>query len=111
MLKNIKRLSLLLIILSNLNSAEKPNIIFIMADDLGIGDLSSHGAKDMKTPNIDKLMNDGCRFENAYANCPVCSPTRAAFLTGRYPDMVGVPGVIKRKNMICKNRIKSKGSI
>ena len=95
MLKNIKRLSLLLIILSNLNSAEKPNIIFIMADDLGIGDLSSHGAKDMKTPNIDKLMNDGCRFENAYANCPVCSPTRAAFLTGRYPDMVGVPGVIR----------------
>ena len=72
-----------------------PNILFIMADDLGIGDLSSHGASDMKTPNIDRLMASGCRFNNAYANCPVCSPTRAAFLTGRYPDMVGVPGVIR----------------
>lgn len=95
MFKNIKKLSLLLIILSNLNAIEKPNIIFIMADDLGVGDLSSYGAKDMSTPNIDKLMKDGCRLDNAYANCPVCSPTRAAFLTGRYPDMVGVPGVIR----------------
>ena len=72
-----------------------PNILFIMADDLGVGDLSSHGATDMKTPHIDRLMASGCRFNNAYANCPVCSPTRAAFLTGRYPDMVGVPGVIR----------------
>lgn len=72
-----------------------PNILFIMADDLGIGDLSSHGATDMRTPNIDALMASGCRLNNAYANCPVCSPTRAAFLTGRYPDMVGVPGVIR----------------
>ena len=77
-------------------AADKPpNILFIMADDLGIGDLSSHGAMDMRTPNIDDLMVSGCRFSNAYANCPVCSPTRAAFLTGRYPDMVGVPGVIR----------------
>ena len=75
--------------------AKRPNILFIMVDDLGIGDLSSHGAKDMRTPNIDKLMADGVRFDNAYANCPVCSPTRASFLTGRYPDMVGVPGVIR----------------
>ena len=72
-----------------------PNILFIMADDLGIGDLSSHGANDMRTPHIDKLMASGCRFSNAYANCPVCSPSRAAFLTGRYPDRVGVPGVIR----------------
>ena len=75
--------------------AAPPNILFIMADDLGIGDLSSHGASDMRTPNIDALMAAGCRFQNGYANCPVCSPTRAAFLSGRYPDMVGVPGVIR----------------
>ncbi|MCP4849901.1 MAG: sulfatase-like hydrolase/transferase [Verrucomicrobiaceae bacterium] len=75
--------------------AKAPNILFIMADDLGVGDLSSHGANDMRTPHIDKLMASGCRFSNAYANCPVCSPSRAAFLTGRYPDMVGVPGVIR----------------
>ena len=77
------------------SAPDKPNIVFIMVDDLGIGDLSSHGAEDMRTPHIDKLMADGVRFDNAYANCPVCSPTRASFLTGRYPDMVGVPGVIR----------------
>ena len=95
MYKVLGILSLSFILISQLTAKDKPNIIFIMADDLGIGDLSSHGAKDMRTPNIDHLMNIGCRFQNAYANCPVCSPTRAAFLTGRYPDMVGVPGVIR----------------
>jgi len=76
-------------------ASARPNVLFIMVDDLGFGDLSSHGATDLRTPNIDRLMADGVRFDNAYANCPVCSPTRAAFLTGRYPDMVGVPGVIR----------------
>jgi arylsulfatase A-like enzyme len=62
---------------------------------LGYGDLSSYGAKDLKTPHIDNLITAGMRFENFYANCPVCSPTRASLLTGRYPDLVGVPGVIR----------------
>jgi len=75
--------------------ADKPNILVILADDLGYGDLSSYGATDLKTPNIDKLIAAGMRFENFYANCPVCSPTRASLLSGRYPDMVGVPGVIR----------------
>ena len=73
----------------------KPNILFILADDLGFGDLSSHGASDMRTPQIDALMAGGMRFDDGYANCPVCSPTRAALMTGRYPDLVGVPGVIR----------------
>jgi arylsulfatase A-like enzyme len=73
----------------------KPNILMILVDDLGYGDLSSYGATDLKTPNIDSLMAAGIRFDNFYANCPVCSPTRAALLSGRYPDMVGVPGVIR----------------
>jgi len=76
-------------------TTNKPNILMILVDDLGYGDLSSYGAKDMRTPNIDKLMTSGMRFENFYANCPVCSPTRASLLTGRYPDLVGVPGVIR----------------
>ena len=76
-------------------SDEKPNILMILVDDLGYGDLSSYGATDLKTPNIDNLMASGMRFDNFYANCPVCSPTRAALLSGRYPDMVGVPGVIR----------------
>lgn len=73
----------------------KPNIIFILVDDLGYGDLSCYGAKDMKTPHIDSLFTSGMRFDNFYANCTVCSPTRASLLTGRYPDLVGVPGVIR----------------
>ena len=72
-----------------------PNILMILVDDLGYGDLSSYGAKDMQTPNIDQLIVAGMRFDNFYANCPVCSPTRAALLTGRYPDLVGVPGVVR----------------
>ncbi|MEX2285950.1 MAG: sulfatase-like hydrolase/transferase [Planctomycetaceae bacterium] len=73
----------------------RPNILVILADDLGYGDLSSYGAADLHTPNIDAIVAAGMKFENFYANCSVCSPTRAALLTGRYPDMVGVPGVIR----------------
>ena len=73
----------------------KPNILLILVDDLGFGDLSSFGAADLETPNIDRLFATGMRVDPFYANCPVCSPTRASTLTGRYPDLVGVPGVIR----------------
>jgi arylsulfatase A-like enzyme len=76
-------------------SSERPNIVMILADDLGYGDLSSYGATDLQSPNIDQLVSAGMRFDNFYANCPVCSPTRASLLTGRYPELVGVPGVIR----------------
>jgi arylsulfatase A-like enzyme len=76
-------------------SASRPNVLVILADDLGYGDLSSYGATDLKSPNIDGLVAAGMRFDFFYANCPVCSPTRAALMTGRYPDLVGVPGVIR----------------
>ena len=69
-------------------SAQKnagPNIIYIMADDLGYADLSCYGRKDYQTPNLDKLCTQGVKFMNAYAAAPVCTPTRAAFFTGRYP--------------------------
>jgi arylsulfatase A-like enzyme len=89
-------LSVFFVIFSiHLFSQEKPNIIFILADDLGYGDLGIYGAKDIKTPNIDKLAKNGILFTNAYANSTVCSPSRAAILTGNYPDFVGVPGVIR----------------
>lgn len=75
---------------------ERPNIVVILVDDLGYGDLSCQGfAKDLHTPNIDKLLNEGIRCTNFHANCPVSSPSRASMLTGRFPDMVGVPGVIR----------------
>jgi arylsulfatase A-like enzyme len=73
----------------------RPNILVILVDDLGYGDLSSYGATDLRSPNIDKLVAAGMRFDNFYANCPVCSPTRASLLSGRFPDLVGVPGVIR----------------
>ena len=74
---------------------KQPNIIFILADDLGYGDLSCQGGKDIHTPHIDELFKRGVRFTNFYANCTVSSPTRASLMTGRYPDLVGVPGVIR----------------
>lgn len=73
----------------------KPNVVMILVDDLGYGDLSCMGAKDLKSPHVDRLASLGVRFTEFYANCPVCSPTRAALLTGRYQDLVGVPGVIR----------------
>ena len=76
-----------------------PNILLILVDDLGYGDLSSYGAHDLRTPNIDALGAKGMRFDNFYANCPVCSPTRAALLAGTPPDRVGVPGVIRTNDL------------
>lgn len=70
-----------------------PNIIFIFADDLGYGDLSCFGAKDIKTPNIDRLANEGIKFTDFYSASPVCSPSRAALLTGRLPQRMGINGV------------------
>lgn len=76
-------------------STRPPNILVILADDLGYGDLSCYGAADIHTPHIDALAREGMRFTRFYANSPVCSPTRAALLTGCNPDVVGVPGVIR----------------
>ena len=76
-------------------TAAKPNVLVILVDDLGISDLSCYGAKDLKSPQLDQLASEGMKFDNYYANCPVCSPTRASLITGRYPDVVGVPGVIR----------------
>src|SRR4030095_8218550 len=64
--------------------SRRPNIVFIMADDLGYADLSCYGRRDIATPNIDRLAANGVRFLQAYANSPVCSATRTALITGRY---------------------------
>ena len=64
---------------------DKPNILFIMVDDLGKEWISACGAELIKTPNIDALAKGGMRFTNAYAAAPTCSPTRSSILTGKYP--------------------------
>src|SRR6188508_818047 len=68
----------------------RPNIIYIMADDLGYADLSCYGRKDYQTPNLDRLCTQGIKFMNAYATAPVCTPTRVSFYTGRYPARLAV---------------------
>ncbi|MEI6234289.1 MAG: sulfatase-like hydrolase/transferase [Planctomycetota bacterium] len=73
----------------------RPNILVILTDDQGRGDYSAFGTHDIRTPAIDSLFRDGLTFHNFFANSCVCSPSRAALLTGCYPDRVGVPGVIR----------------
>ncbi len=68
----------------------QPNLILILIDDLGWRDLRCYGSTFYQTPNLDRLCAQGLRFTDAYAACPVCSPTRASILTGRYPARVGV---------------------
>jgi len=73
----------------------KPNFIIILTDDQGYGDLSCMGAPDLKTPHLDALAASGVRFTDWYANAPVCSPTRASLMTGRYPGNAGVRSILK----------------
>ena len=74
---------------SMLAAAERPHVIVILVDDIGVGDFGFSGGKDFPTPNIDRLAREGVTFRNGYA-MPSCSPTRAALLTGRYPQRFGI---------------------
>ncbi|HET7559247.1 MAG TPA: sulfatase [Limnochordia bacterium] len=69
---------------------DRPNIILILIDDMGWRDLGCYGSSFYETPNLDRLAAEGMRFTDAYAACPVCSPTRASILSGKYPATVGV---------------------
>lgn len=71
-----------------------PNFIVFLTDDQGYGDLSCMGATDFRTPHLDRLAHDGARFTSWYSNSPVCSPSRAALLTGRYPGNAGVRSIL-----------------
>jgi arylsulfatase A-like enzyme len=75
-------------------SARKPNVVLIIMDDMGYGDLGSYGARDVRTLHIDRLARDGVRLSDAYANGPVCTPTRAALISGRYQQRVGLEWVL-----------------
>jgi arylsulfatase A-like enzyme len=83
---------LLLGLVPTLDAADRPNVILIYTDDQGSIDANCYGAKDLITPTIDGLAKDGVRFTQFYAAAPVCSPSRAALLTGRVPQRAGVPG-------------------
>jgi len=85
-----------------ISAADRPNIVFILADDLGWSDLACYGDKFHETPNIDRLAEQGMRFTDAYAACAVCSPTRASIMTGKYPARLHLtdwlPGLPDRPN-------------
>lgn len=82
-------ISLLVLITTGCNKKEqRPNFVFILADDLGWKDLGCYGSTFHETPNLDRLASEGVRFTNAYAACPVCSPTRASIMTGKYPARI-----------------------
>jgi len=77
--------SVLLIPFAAAAEQRPPNVVFILADDLGWADLGCYGSTFYETPNLDRLASQSVRFTQAYAACPVCSPTRASILTGKYP--------------------------
>ncbi|OFW30234.1 MAG: hypothetical protein A3G76_14550 [Acidobacteria bacterium RIFCSPLOWO2_12_FULL_65_11] len=72
----------------------RPNVVLIMSDDMGYGDLSSFGATDIRTPNIDSIGRDGIRLTDFYATGVLCSPTRAALISGRYPHRYAIENAL-----------------
>lgn len=93
----IRRVGLWLVALCGLASLAtpvaaqaKPNVVFILVDDVGYNDLGCMGSKDIRTPHIDRLAKEGVKFTSFYSNAPVCTPTRAAFMTGRWQQRVGL---------------------
>jgi hypothetical protein len=84
--------------------AVRPNVVLIMSDDLGYGDLSSYGATDIKTPVIDKIGEDGIRLTDFYANGVLCSPSRAGLITGRYQQRYAIENALGERNGSCLSR-------
>ena len=76
---------------SGVAQGQSPNVVIFYADDMGIGDVGCYGCMDIRTPNIDALARTGVRFTHYYSAAPICSPSRAALVTGRYPHRAGVP--------------------
>ncbi|NQU43386.1 sulfatase-like hydrolase/transferase [bacterium] len=73
---------------------KRPNVIFILADDMGWGDLGCHGNEDLKTPNLDRLAAEGTLFTQFYVNAPVCSPSRTGFMSGTYPNRLRIHHIV-----------------
>ncbi|MDP6115722.1 MAG: sulfatase-like hydrolase/transferase, partial [Planctomycetota bacterium] len=80
-----------------MNSSQRPNIVFILSDDLGWADLSAEGSALYESPHIDRIANEGMRFTQGYAACQVCSPSRASIMTGKYPPRHGITDYIGAK--------------
>src|SRR5215813_5419338 len=92
-------LTLLAVVLARPAVAAPPNVLLVITDDQGYGDLGCHGNPVLKTPNIDALAAQSYQFENFYV-CPVCSPTRSALLTGRYSYRTGIVDTFQGRSMM-----------
>ena len=94
-----------------MSAAPQPNILFILADDLGWADLSCYGRPDYRTPNLDRLASQGLKFTNGYSAAPVCTPTRVGFHTGRYPARlpVGLEEPILERKALSAEELKTHG--
>ena len=86
-------LATLLIGLARADAAPRPNVVFILADDLGYGELGCYGQKKIRTPNIDRLASQGLRFTRHYSGAPVCAPARCVLLTGKHLGHAQIRGV------------------
>src|SRR5216684_2380465 len=75
--------------LSAASRSQQPNVVFILADDMGYADLSSYGSTEIRTPNIDAIATAGVKFTQCYANAPECTPTRSALMSGQYQQRFG----------------------
>ena len=100
----LRTLILLTCLATSVAAADRaPNLIVILADDLGWADLGHDGSR-IDTPNIDGLAKQGVKLTRYYASAPMCSPTRAALMTGRYPHSVGVPELASPEARVSPSR-------
>lgn len=94
MMKKTINLAIALLATLSITAQQKPNVIFILSDDLGYGDLSCYGATKLNTPNLDKLANQGIQFNNAHTTSATCTPSRYAIMTGEYPWRKSGTGIL-----------------
>ena len=90
-------------------AAGRPNVVLIITDDVGYGDIGSYGAPDIKTPNIDSIGRDGVRLTDFYANAPLCSPTRAGLVTGRYQQRFAIESALGNANAATEQGLPASG--
>ena len=90
-------------------AAGRPNVVLIITDDVGYGDIGSYGAPDIKTPNIDSIGREGVRLTDFYANAPLCSPTRAGLVTGRYQQRFAIESALGNANTATEQGLPASG--
>ena len=109
----ITSLFLSFVFLATVVAVEKPNIVYILADDAGYGDFGCYGGTQLQTPNIDRMADEGMRFTRHYAGCTVCAPSRCVLMTGKHTGHCRVrgnsPGLLKPEDVTIAELLKEAG--